>query len=176
MKKTILLLFTFHLSLFTSSSIAQPGGGRFHEDHLTQKQERLQTMIVMRLTNEVGLNQDQALKVSEIMRKYQMQRRMLHQKMRGLNQQLRMVAYSNDPKQATQVVSDLQKTKDEIDRLDDAMFNEIRPMLNPQQQAKFLLVMQDVRREMMQFRRGGGKGMGGGPGFGHPPSPNPSSP
>lgn len=138
-----------------------------------QKQQQLQTLITLRLVNELGLSQDQALKVSEIMKKYQMKRRDLRQKMMGLNQQLRTVAYSNNASQASQLIADIQKTKDEMEGLDDAQFKEIKPLLTPQQQARYLVLMEDIRREIRQFRRGGPGGFGPGGGFGSPPSATP---
>lgn len=128
------------------------------------KQERLQALITLRLIEGLGLTQEQALKVAESMKRHQMKRRELRQKMEGLKQQLQMVANSNDPHQAAQVVTQLQKTREEIEGLDDAQFKEIKPLLTPQQQAKYLLLMEEIRREIQQFRRpfGGGQGMGGG--------------
>lgn len=146
---------------------ASPGNG------LQQKQEKLQTLITLRLVNELGLSQDQALKVSEVMKKYHMKRRDLRMKLMELNQQLRDAVNANDPKSG-QLVGEIQKAKNEMDGVDDAMFREMKPMLTPQQQAKFILLMEDVRREIHQFHRGGPGGPPSGPGQeGNPPPKRP---
>jgi hypothetical protein len=144
--------------------MARPVGAQPGEDpQFQEKQERLQTLITVRLSDELGLSSEQSAKVAGILKKYHLKRRELRKKMMDLHQQLPTVAGSNDAKQASQVVSEIQKTREEIRGLDDAQFKELKPLLSPQQQAKFILVMDDIRREIMQFRRtpGGKEGPGG---------------
>jgi Spy/CpxP family protein refolding chaperone len=139
------LLFLHH------DSFAQPMPGG-----LAEKQEQLQALINTRLVNGLGLTPDKAQRVTQILQKYHQKRRELRQSLHALNLQLQSAASSNDPTQANQVVLQLQKTKGEMDKLDGEQFDEIKTILTPQQQAKFLLIMQQVRQEIMQFRRGGG--------------------
>jgi hypothetical protein len=155
-KKVLLFLSLFLLG--TGSLTWAQQAQNFQNQSMQQKQERLQTLINVRLVNDLGLSQEQALKVSEIMKKYHLKRRELRQKMESLNQQLREVVNSNDDKRAGQLVSEFRKTKEEIEGIDDALFKEIKPMLTPQQQARFILVMEDIHREIRQLRRSGGDG------------------
>ncbi|MBL7685529.1 MAG: hypothetical protein JNK65_05790, partial [Deltaproteobacteria bacterium] len=141
-----LLLFAFSF-LTLSQAYAAPGEG------FERKQDHLQNLIVNRLSSEVGLSSEQFAKVSEIMKKYHLKRRELRKTMKGLRGQLEMAANSENSKQASQLVSDIQKTRNEIEAVDDDMFKEIKPHLTPQQQAKYLLVMQDIRREIHQFKK-----------------------
>lgn len=169
----LILVFTFWFSSAGHAQAPAPGG--FGEPQFQNKQQQLQTLITLRLVGELGLAQDQALKVSEIMRKYQMKRRDLRQKMMGQNQQLRSVAYSNNASQASQLIAEIQKTREEMENLDDAQFKEIKPLLTPQQQARYLVLMEDIRREIRQFRRPGPGGFGGGVSPYNPPPASPPS-
>ncbi len=118
------------------------------------KKEKLQVLLQERLEQSLGLSPDQAKKFSEIMRKYHQKRRELREQMKTYRGQLEAASNSTDASQATQLVANLQKTRDEIEKLEDAQFKEIKPMLNPQQQAKYFLIMEQIHRELMQIKRG----------------------
>lgn len=148
MKKKFFLVFLLAIFWMSSPCFAQPKGP------MMQKREQLQSLIQERLQQDLGLSLDQAKKFSEVMKKYHQKRRELREQMRSYRAQLETVSNSTDASQASQVVANLQKTRNEIENLEDAQFKEIKPMLSPQQQAKYFLVMENIRHEMMQIKQG----------------------
>jgi|GEM_PF-5479740 len=150
LKKFIGLLLVLGLFIPSSSKAQPPDDSNFQ-----QKQERLQSLIALRIKEEVGLTDEQAVKVSGVLSKYREKRRELRRKMQDYRRDLRQAVDANDSKRTGQIVGDMQKTRGEIEKLEDAQFGEIKGILSPAQQGKFILVMEDIRREVMQFRRPG---------------------
>lgn len=147
MKKKIIYIILGGFMCFAFSSFAQA------QDSSAGKKEKLHLLIQERLQQGLGLSPDQAKKFSEIMKKYHQKRRELREQMRSYRSQLESASSSNDAAQASQVVSNLQKTRQEMEKIDDEQFKEIKPMLTPQQQAKYFLMMEDIRREMKQIKK-----------------------
>ncbi len=139
------------------------------------KQAQVQSLILMRLTTSLGLNPQQSQQLGAIMAKYQDRRRQLRQQMHGLTQQLRVISATGNSDQIQATIQKLDQTKAELDRVDDQMFAEAKKMLTPQQQAQFLLVMEDIRREVKAVRGNYGPGFGPGAGMAYPGSAQPTN-
>lgn len=151
--KRIFLLASLALlfgSAFPVSLSAQgPDGGA--EDY---KRERIQDLIIMRLNNELGLNPSQSQQLAQIVRKHQQQRADLRRKQRELTAELRTASSGGGNDAHLQsLLKQLTSTRSQLDQINDQMFNEIKPMLSPVQQAKYLLVMDEIRQEIKAIRR-----------------------
>lgn len=149
--KNIFKVFILLLILGSSTSLlAQPDSAPAHRE----KKEKLQHLLQERFINELGLSPDQSKKFSEIFKKYHQKKRELRQQMKSYRPELETAANSNDASLASQVVAKLQKTRNEIEKLDDEQFKELKSLLSPQQQAKYFLLKENMRHEMMEIKRG----------------------
>jgi len=145
------------LGLLAGLSLAFPALSQAQPDSRPdrgEKRERLQSLLQERFIQGLGLNENQAAQFSKVMRKYHQKRKELREQMKQDRQQLETVSSSSDASQASQVVARIQKTRSELDQLDNEQFKELKPILSPQQQAKYLLIMEEIRHEMMRIKRG----------------------
>lgn len=133
------------------------------------KRERVHSLILMRLTERLGLNSTQSQQIGQMMRKYHERRAGLKHQMRELTAQLRAATASSNDAQIQTLLNQTSQARAGLDQLNAQMFAEIRPLLNPKQQAQFLIVMDEIRGEVRAIRRQGGPY---GPGF--PGSNNPN--
>ncbi|MCC6273829.1 MAG: hypothetical protein IT572_10220 [Deltaproteobacteria bacterium] len=162
-KRTLLLALLVWLALPVSLQAQGPVGAP--ED---SKRERIHDLILQRLNTELGLNPTQSQQLAQIMRKYQQQRLGLKRQQRELTAQLRAASTSGNDAQVQPLLQKLTATRSQLDQVNDQMFNEIRPMLTPMQQAKYLLVMDEIRQEVKAIRRPMGPGYYPPPGAGTP--------
>ncbi len=150
LKSTFLFIMLVGLGLssiaFTQPTSA-PGNG------FLDKKEKLQSLIQDRLVQGLGLSPEQAFKFTEVIKKYHQKRHQLRGQMRTYHQQLESISNTSDASQASQLVNNIQKTRGELQKLEEDQFKELKPMLNPQQQAKYFLIMEQIRREMIQIKR-----------------------
>jgi len=163
-KRTLLLALLVWLAL-PASLQAQGQVGAPPED---SKRERIHDLILQRLNTELGLNPTQSQQLAQIMRKYQQQRLTLKRQQRDLTAQLRAASTGGNEAQVQSLLQKLTATRSQLDQVNDQMFNEIRPMLTPMQQAKYLLVMDEIRQEVKAIRRPMGPGYYPPPGAGTP--------
>ncbi|MDL1872920.1 hypothetical protein FBR05_12085 [Deltaproteobacteria bacterium PRO3] len=162
-KRTLLLALLVWLALPASLQAQGPVGAP--ED---SKSERIHDLIMQRLNAELGLNPTQSQQLAQIMRKYQQQRLTLKRQQRDLTAQLRAASTSGNDAQVQPLLQKLTATRSQLDQVNDQMFNEIRPMLTPMQQAKYLLVMDEIRQEVKAIRRPVAPGYYPPPGAGTP--------
>ncbi len=119
-----------------------------------EKREKLQALVQERLVQGLALTPEQTKKFSEIFKKYHQKRYELREQMKLYHQDLEKA--SNDPnfERSSELVSNIQKLRSEMHKLEEEQFKELKPLLTPQQQAKYLLIMDQMRREMMQIKKG----------------------
>ncbi len=122
------------------------------------RREQIQALILMRLNQNLSLNATQSAQVGQILRKYQQRRHTLKHEMKGLNQQLRAASTSGNDAEIQKLLSASSKTRAEFDQIDDQMFNDLRPLLRPKQQAQFLIEMDEIRSEIRNVKRRSGPG------------------
>jgi multidrug efflux pump subunit AcrB len=157
MRRSLTLLLAFMMVLGVAGlALAQ------YAPTYTPQQEQIHALIMMRLTNALHLNESQAKQLGAIMSKYHAQRMQLRQKLQGLTGQLQASSASGNEVQIKALVANIDKTKKELDNCDDEMFTEAKKMLTLQQQAQFLLVMDEIHREIRAIRGGGQYGPGPG--------------
>jgi len=117
------------------------------------KREQVHELIMARLNSELGLTPEQSERLSRILRKSREQRVALKARARELTGQLRSANAGGDEKKIHQAIKQLSAVRVQLDGLDEQRFNEVKAILVPRQQAKYLLVMEDIRREVQAVRR-----------------------
>jgi len=135
------------------------------------KNQKVQELIMMRMTQALALNGKQAQQLGDILSKYHEQKGQLRQQMRDLTAQLKTVAVSGNEADIQRLLRQANQTRINLDQLDDQMYSDVRPILNPRQQAQFLVVMDEIKSEIRAIRHQGPGATG--PGFpqgGFPPS------
>ena len=116
------------------------------------KRERIQDLIIMRLNSELGLNPSQSQQLAQILRKYHQERQELRRRQRELTGQLRTASSGGNEAQIQGLLKQITSTRSQLDQVNDRQFNEIKPLLTPMQQAKYLLVMDEIRQEVKAIR------------------------
>ncbi|MDX1387533.1 MAG: hypothetical protein R3257_08085, partial [bacterium] len=91
----------------------------------------------------------------------------LRREIRHLTTKLREETNSGNQQAMQATLKKLQESRDQLDRSDDAMFSEVKNMLNSQQLAQFVLIMDEIRHEVRAVRRRGRRAY---PGGGYVPS------
>ena len=147
--KRIFLLAALLLSALSVPLHAQ-GTADAPEDY---KRARIQDLIIMRLNNELGLNPSQSEKLAQAMKKFHEQKASLRRQQRDLTSQLREASGGGNEAQVKSLLKQIASIRNQLDQADDQMFNDIKPMLTPMQQAKYLLVMDEIRQEVKAIRR-----------------------
>jgi len=140
-----------------------------------QARERARTFLVLRITDALKLNDEDALKVSKVIRESDERRQQLMKQRQGLEDQLRAALAKPPPD--TAALSKLITAGNDIDQrlalVAEDSFHELQKVLTVEQQAKLMLFRRDLQQEIrraLQGRRGGGGRRGGRPG-GAPNSP-----
>lgn len=164
MKRLMILLGIFIASgFFLKPAIAQnwaPSSGP------NPQKERVQSLILMRLSTSLGLDQAQTQQLGGVMARYRDRKHQLRSQLRDQTAQLRSINLSGNDPQIQSLLTQIERTRKELDGVDEQMFGETRRMLSPQQQAQFILVMDEIRREVKAVR-----GQGSGPGMENPYRP-----
>jgi len=119
------------------------------------RRERVHQLIVTRLANGLGLSQEEAQKLAHIMKKNKKRKRHMRREVRSLTSQLRQEMATGNEVAIQSTLKKLQNARDQVDRSHDVMFSEVKGLLNPQQQAQFVLIMDEIRHEIRAVRRRG---------------------
>jgi len=148
-----------------------PGPGKRRE-----VEEKIRTLRLMKLVGALELDEATAIKVAGILRRTDERRRALHdqggQQMRALQRELD--AGRPRAKELTRLVDTLIAVRRQLHGLEQDEIIELRKVLTPVQQARFVLVMRDFRHEVKNLmRRERRKGRRGKRGLDGPPGPPP---
>lgn len=151
MKKIILSLFVvsslaFSLPAFSQGPDSRPGKG--------EKKEKLHALMQERLMQNLSLTAEQSQKLSAISQKYQEKKKELRGQIKDYRKQLEVASNSSDAGQVSKAVTNFIKARQEMDQLEDSQFKEVKSVLSPQQQAKYLLFKEQMRHEMMKIKKG----------------------
>jgi hypothetical protein len=115
--------------------------------------DRVNELIITRLATGLNLNEAEAQKLGAILKKSRERKRELRGQLQMLTAQLRQDTQVGDKKQTEATLKKLQETKDQLDRSDEVMFAEVKTMLEPNQLAQFVLIMDEIRHEIYAVRR-----------------------
>ncbi len=126
-----------------------PGGGGF--------QERFQQVKRQQMGPALGVNQQTVDRLLEIERRYQPGRRQLIQGMRMDYQRLQQVMSQAAPPPGLveAILGDMKRKKQEMQDLQTRQGEEEDALLNPVQQARFLMYNQSLMREARSVKRVG---------------------
>ena len=126
---------------------AESGG-----DSWAAKKAKVNALIIMRLTQELGLNAAQAAQIGDILKKYNERRHELRKQVKGLTAQLRAATESGNDNDIKKLLNETKQAKADLDQVDDKMFNDVKPMLSAKQQAQFLIAMDEIRSEIRAIK------------------------
>lgn len=119
------------------------------------RRERVHNLIVTRLANGLNLSPSEAQQLGEVLKKHRQRKHRLRREIRFLTGQLRQETSSGNEKGIKTTLNKLQEARDNLDRSDEIMFSEVKTMLNANQQAQFVLIMDEIRHEVRAVRRRG---------------------
>lgn len=115
--------------------------------------DRVNQLIVARLATGLNLSDAEAQKLGGILKQNRERKFQLRQQLQQLTAQLRQDTQVGDKKQIEGTLKKLQETRDQLDRSDEVMFAEVKTMLDPNQLAQFVLIMDEIRHEIRAVRR-----------------------
>jgi hypothetical protein len=127
----------------------------------TPRRERARTFLVLRIVDALNLNDQEALKVSTIVRQSDEQRQQLVKQRQGLEDQLRTALAKKppDPAELGKLVSEGNDIDQKIALIPEDTFRELQKVLTVEQQAKLMLFRRELQGEIrraVQGRRASG--------------------
>lgn len=136
--------------------------------------DRARTFLVLRIADALKLNEEESLKVSQVIRQSDERRQGLAQERRALEQKLREALAKQPPDTGalTKLIADGNEIDQKLAMVPEHSFRELQKILTVEQQAKLMLFRRELQTEIrraLQNRRGGGGRPGRGAGGGAPP-------
>jgi len=149
------------LALLAPAAHAQSAAGTPE----TPRRERARTFLVLRIVDALNLNDQDALKVSAIVRQSDEQRQQLVKQRQALEDQLRkaLAKKPSDPTELGKLVSEGNDIDQKIALVPEDTFHELQKVLTVEQQAKLILFRRELQGEIrraVQGRRLGGSHRG----------------
>ncbi len=158
---------------FTSALIAMalalPASGVLAQPQEAPGRDRARMFLVLRIADALKLNEQEALKVSEVVRRTDDHRRELGQQRQGIEDKLRE-ALAKQPPDAAQLTALINQCNDIDQKLalvPEESFRDLQKVLTVEQQAKLMLFRRELQGEIrraIQGRRAGSGRRGRGPG------------
>ena len=130
-----------------------------HGDNIMQRLKELRNMA---LKEEVGLSDKKLGLVIAVLDKYDLKNKEIHKKIRSSNLRLEALVLDNEKSAAKykKIISAIIKSQKQMFENKAKEMDEVRKVLTPQEQAKFILSLRDVRRKFRHKMRGGKWGTG----------------
>ncbi|HVO22400.1 MAG TPA: hypothetical protein VMW56_02090 [Candidatus Margulisiibacteriota bacterium] len=159
MRRTLALTTGMTFAALSHLAYAQPTQGPRPEE--PPRRERARTFLVLRIVDALNLNEQDALKVSNIVRQSDERRQQLVKERQGLEEQLR-AALAKRPADAavlSKLVGDCNAIDQKIALIPEDTFHEMQKFLTVEQQAQLMLFRRELQGEIrraIQGRRGGG--------------------
>jgi hypothetical protein len=117
--------------------------------------DRVHELIVARLATGLNLSDSQAKQLGDILKKNWERKSQFRDQVQQLTTQLRQDTQAGDKKQTEATLKKLQEARDQLDRSDEVMFAEVKTLLDSNQLAQFVLIMDEIRHEIRAVRRRG---------------------
>ncbi len=117
------------------------------------KVEQIHQLILARVSQELGLSSVQTQKLDEILRRHRERKYPLRRQAYRLKSELREETLRGEEKKLKATLGKLQQVQDQIEQSEEVMYAEVRTLLNPQQLARFVLIMDEIRHEIRAVRR-----------------------
>ncbi len=115
--------------------------------------EQIHQLILARVSQELGLTPVQTQKLDEVLRRHRERKYPLRRQAYRLKSRLREETIRGEEKKLKDTLGKLQQVQDQIEQNEEAMYAEVRTLLNPQQLAQFVLIMDEIRHEIRAVRR-----------------------
>ena len=159
MKLTVVLTTFLAAAVLSPAVPAQPTAGPHPEG--PPRRERARTFLVLRIVDALNLNDQDALKVSNIVRQSDERRQQLVKQRQGLEDQLRAALAKKpvDPADLSKLIGEGNALDQQIALLPEDTFHEMQKILTVEQQAKLILFRRELQGEIrraIQGRRAGG--------------------
>jgi Spy/CpxP family protein refolding chaperone len=161
MKRTAAFIVVLALALLSAVAHAQPTEGP--RPDTPPRRERARTFLVLRIVDALNLNDQDALKVSSIVRQSDERRQQLVKQRQGLEDQLRaaLAKKPTDSAELSKLVSEGNDIDQKIALIPEDTFHEMQKFLTVEQQARLILFRRElqgeIRRAMQGRRFGGGR-------------------
>ena len=159
MKRTLVLAIVLTLT-FTQAVRAQPTAAPRPEG--PPRRERARTFLVLRIVDALNLNDQDALKVSTIVRQSDERREQLVKQRQDLEAQLRTALAKKpvDPADLSKLVSAGNDIDQKIALVPEDTFHEMQKVLTVEQQAKLILFRRELQGEIRRAIQGRRTGAG----------------
>jgi len=138
------------------------------------KLERVNSLIATRIADVLDLEPHKADRLRFVLKKYQLRKLELRRQTADLTRQLQVATKAGNKPETERILNAIRQSRSELKGIDDAQMQELGQFLTPTQQAKYLLVVDDIRKEIQSLRRGGFENEPGGNRKNMPP-PNPGA-
>jgi hypothetical protein len=119
--------------------------------------DRVNELVLTRLATGLNLSEPEVQKLGIILKQNRQRKRDLRGQVQQLTAQLRQDTQVGDKKQTEATLKKLRATQDQLDRSDEVMFASVKTMLDANQLAQFVLIMDEIRHEVQAVRRRGGR-------------------
>ncbi len=156
------------LALLPVHAVAQPAGQGPGRD-------RARMFLVLRIADALKLNEQEALKVSNVIRQSDEHRAGLIQERQTLEQKLRQALAKQPPDQAelTDLINQGNAIDQKLAMVPEESFHELQKILTVEQQAKLMLFRRELQGEIRRAIQGRGRGGPGRRGRGSAGEPTP---
>jgi hypothetical protein len=121
---------------------------------LESRRQQIHDLVMIRLNNALDLSPAQSAQLGQVLNKYRKEKTGYRTTIRQLTLQLRQVSAGGNEAQTQSLIQQISATRGKLDQVDERMFAEAKKQLNTQQQAKFIFVMDEIRREVQAVKRG----------------------
>jgi len=154
MKHSPALTFVLASLLLSQTAPAQPTEGPHSE--MPPRRERARTFLVLRLVDALNLNDQEALKVSSIVRQSDERRQQLMKQRQTLEDQLHAALAKKppDPAELGKLVGDGNDLDQKIALIPEDTFHEMQKVLTVEQQARLILFRRELQGEIRQAIQG----------------------
>ncbi len=153
-------------------ALALPATGVFAQPQEAPGRDRARMFLVLRIADALKLNEQEALKVSEVVRRSDDHRRELAQQRQEIEDKLREALAKQPPESAqlTALINQCNDVDQKLALVPEESFRDLQKVLSTEQQARLMLFRRELQGEIrraVQGRRAGngrrGRGQGGPP-------------
>ncbi|RLA84900.1 MAG: hypothetical protein DRG40_05435 [Deltaproteobacteria bacterium] len=114
--------------------------------------ERIQMLRMWKLTEELDLTEKEAAELFPIFGKYEKKRAKLHHQRRRLLDKLRgLIQKGAPPERINEVIRKLEANYRELSRMREEEWEEVKRVLTPDQQARYILFHERFARDMWRM-------------------------
>jgi DNA anti-recombination protein RmuC len=121
---------------------------------LESRRQQIHELVMIRLNNALDLSPAQSQQISQTLTKFRKEKSGYRHRIRVDTLKLREISNSGNDAQIQGLIQQISATRAQLDKIDDRMFAEAKKHLNTKQQAQFIFVMDEIRKEVQAVKRG----------------------